>query len=129
VDAWMAERRTLEGFPDADRVTNAELLELPCEVLIPAAIQNQITGANAARLRCRLVVEGANGPTNLEADEILNGRGIFVVPDILANAGGVTVSYFEWVQGLQHFFWSEDEVNSRLTTLMQRAFAEVLATA
>ncbi|MEW6273435.1 MAG: Glu/Leu/Phe/Val dehydrogenase [Thermodesulfobacteriota bacterium] len=129
VDAWLAEHRALEGFPGADRVTNAELLELPCDVLIPAAIQNQITGANAGRLRCRMVVEGANGPTDLDADEILAARDVLVVPDILANAGGVTVSYFEWVQGLQHFFWSEDEVNSRLTTLMQRAFAEVLATA
>jgi glutamate dehydrogenase (NAD(P)+) len=129
VDRWVAEHHGLEGFPDADGVSNAALLELPCDVLIPAAIQNQITGANAERLRCKLVVEGANGPTDLDADEILRRRGILVVPDILANAGGVTVSYFEWVQSLQHFFWSEDEVNSRLVTLMQKAFAEVLATA
>jgi glutamate dehydrogenase (NAD(P)+) len=129
VDAWVAQHRALEGFPGADRVSNAELLELPCDVLVPAAIQNQITRANAGKLRCRMIVEGANGPTDLEADAILADRGVFVVPDILANAGGVTVSYFEWVQGLQHFFWSEDEVNSRLTTLMQRAFADVLATA
>ncbi len=129
VDRWVAESKFLEGFPEAERVTNAELLTLPCDVLIPAAIQNQITGANADRLRCRLIVEGANGPTDLDADEILDRRGIFVVPDILANAGGVTVSYFEWVQDVQRYFWTEDEVNSRLMTLMQRAFKEVLATA
>jgi glutamate dehydrogenase/leucine dehydrogenase len=105
------------------------VLELPCEILIPAAIQNQITAENAAKLNCRLVVEGANGPTTLEADDILADRNVFVVPDILANAGGVTVSYFEWVQSLQHFFWTEAEVNERLTTLMQRAFREILASA
>jgi len=129
VDAWIAEHRVLEGFPDAEAVSNTDLLELPCDVLVPAAIQNQINGDNAGRLRCKMIVEGANGPTNLEADAVLSERGIFVVPDILANAGGVTVSYFEWVQGLQHFFWSEDEVNSKLVTLMQRAFADVLAIA
>ena len=128
VDRWIAEHRALEGFPEAAGVSNTELLELPCDVLVPAAIQNQITGANAERLHCKLLVEGANGPTDLDADAILRRRGILVVPDILANAGGVTVSYFEWVQGLQHFFWSEDEVNSRLVTLMKKAFAEVLAT-
>jgi len=129
VDGWIAQNRYLEGFPDADGVSNKDLLELPCDVLIPAAIQSQITGANAERLRCKLVVEGANGPTDLDADAILAERKILLVPDILANAGGVTVSYFEWVQSLQHFFWTEDEVNSRLTTLMQRAFADVLAVA
>lgn len=129
VDAWLKEHRSLEGFPGAAGVSNTDLLELPCDVLIPAAIQGQITGANAERLRCKLLVEGANGPTDLDADEILARRGILVVPDILANAGGVTVSYFEWVQSLQHFFWSEDEVNARLTTLMQKAFADVLAVA
>jgi glutamate dehydrogenase (NAD(P)+) len=127
VDAWIRENRTLDGFPDALPVSNADLLELPCDVLIPAAIQNQITEKNADRIRCRLLVEGANGPTTLEADAILARRGIFVVPDILANAGGVTVSYFEWVQGLQHFLWTEDEVNNRLISLMQQAFREVLA--
>jgi glutamate dehydrogenase (NAD(P)+) len=129
VDRWVAEHRALEGFPGAEGVTNAELLCLPCDVLIPAAIQHQITGANAERLRCRLLVEGANGPTDLDADAILARRGILVVPDILANAGGVTVSYFEWVQSLQHFFWDEDEVNTRLVTLMRKAFADVLAAA
>ncbi|HPG25761.1 MAG TPA: glutamate dehydrogenase, partial [Myxococcota bacterium] len=100
-----------------------------CDVLIPAAIQNQITDENAGRLQCRVMVEGANGPTTLEADDILADRGIFVVPDILANAGGVTVSYFEWVQGLQQFFWSEKEVNERLVRLMRDAYGEVALTA
>jgi glutamate dehydrogenase/leucine dehydrogenase len=126
VDAWLRENRFLEGFPGAEAVGNEALLELPCEILIPAAIQNQLTAHNAGRLRCRIVVEGANGPTTLEADAILAERGIFVVPDILANSGGVVVSYFEWVQGLQQFFWTEEEVNSRLITLMRRAFREVL---
>jgi glutamate dehydrogenase (NAD(P)+) len=126
VDEWIKKHQYLEGFPDADYVSNAELLELECDILIPAALQNQLTDRNADRLRCRMVVEGANGPTTLEADAILRDRGIFVVPDILANAGGVTVSYFEWVQGLQHYLWSEDEINTRLIELMRRAFAEIL---
>jgi glutamate dehydrogenase (NAD(P)+) len=129
LDAFIRENHFVEGFPDAEAVSNADLLELPCEILIPAAIQNQITEKNAERLRCRLLVEGANGPSTLEADAILARRGIFVVPDILANAGGVTVSYFEWVQGLQHFLWTEQEVNNRLIELMQQAFREVLAVA
>ena len=129
LDEWVAEHRFLEGYPGADAVSNSELLELPCEILIPAAVQNQITETNAHRVQCRVLVEGANGPTSLEADSILADRGIFVVPDILANAGGVTVSYFEWVQGLQQFFWSEEEVNTRLIDVMQRAFREVLAVA
>jgi glutamate dehydrogenase (NAD(P)+) len=129
VDAWVRENRYLQGFPGAEAVTNAELLALPCDILIPAARQNQVTGENADRVQCRLMVEGANGPTTLEADQILRSRGIFVVPDILANAGGVTVSYFEWVQGLQQFFWTEEEVNNRLIRLMQRAFDGVLGVA
>jgi glutamate dehydrogenase (NAD(P)+) len=129
LDRLLAERGSLKDFPAAERVTNAELLELPCDVLIPAAIQNQVTEHNASRLRCRVMVEGANGPTTLGADRILAERGISVVPDVLANAGGVTVSYFEWVQDSQHLFWTEDEVNTRLTSIMQRAFREVLGTA
>jgi glutamate dehydrogenase (NAD(P)+) len=129
VDDWVRKHPYLEGFPGADAISNSELLELECEVLIPAALQNQITDANAERVRCRMMVEGANGPTTLEADAILQDRGIFVVPDILANAGGVTVSYFEWVQGLQHFLWTEDEINNRLIELVRRAFHEVLTLA
>jgi glutamate dehydrogenase/leucine dehydrogenase len=115
----------LEGFAGAERIENRELLEQPCDVLIPAAVENQLTEENAGRLRCRMVVEGANGPTTLEADAILRERGIPVVPDVLANAGGVTVSYFEWLQGSQHFFWTEDEVNAKLIQLMQKAYREV----
>jgi glutamate dehydrogenase (NAD(P)+) len=125
VDRWIAENGQLEGLPGAGAVTNEELLELPCDVLIPAAVQNQLTGKNAGRVQARMVVEGANGPTTLEADAVFQQRGITVVPDILANAGGVTVSYFEWVQGLQQFFWSEQEVNDRLIRLMQRASKDV----
>jgi glutamate dehydrogenase (NAD(P)+) len=121
VDRWLAENGQLKGLPGTAAVSNEELLELPCDVLIPAAVQNQLTEKNARDVRARLVVEGANGPTTLEADHIFLERGITVVPDILANAGGVTVSYFEWVQGLQQFFWSEQEVNDRLIRLMQRA--------
>jgi glutamate dehydrogenase (NAD(P)+) len=129
VDAWVAEHRMLEGFPGSDALAPHEVLEVPCDILIPAAVQNQITASNAGRLRCRMVVEGANGPTTLEADDILRDRGVFVVPDILANAGGVTVSYFEWVQDAQQFFWTEEEVNRRLLDIMQRAYREVHAVA
>jgi glutamate dehydrogenase (NAD(P)+) len=116
-------------FPGADSITNAELLELPCDVLIPAALERQLTGKNASRVRAKIISEGANGPTEPEADEIFFDRGIFVIPDILCNAGGVTVSYFEWVQGLQFFFWDEDEVNAELGQIMNRAFDEVMAIA
>ncbi len=114
---------------DAEQITNQELLELDCEILVPAAIGEQITEANAPKLRCKMVVEGANGPTTPGADDILFERNIFVVPDILANAGGLTVSYFEWVQNLQELIWSEEEVSERLQRIMKRAFAEVLSTA
>jgi glutamate dehydrogenase (NAD(P)+) len=107
-------------------ITNQELLELKCDVLVPAAIENQIMEKNAPRIKAKIVAEGANGPTTPEADEILNGKGIFIVPDILANAGGVTVSYFEWVQNLQELIWSEEEVLDRLTRIMQKGFKEVL---
>jgi glutamate dehydrogenase (NAD(P)+) len=108
-----------------ENLTNRELLELNCDLLIPAALENQITRENAARLGCRILVEGANGPTTPEADDILYDRGIFVVPDILANAGGVTVSYFEWVQNLQELLWSEEEVADRLQKILVRSFKEV----
>ncbi len=119
------EHGTLMGMPNTESVTNAELLELPCDVLIPAAMENQLTGRNASRVKARLIIEGANGPTAPEADHIFNDRGIVVVPDILANAGGVTVSYFEWVQDLQRFFWAENEINERLETLMMRSYRAV----
>ena len=112
----------------SDKVSNEELLELPCDVLIPAALEGQLTGKNASRVKAKLIVEGANGPTLPEADDIFIDRGIPVVPDILANAGGVTVSYFEWVQGLQEFFWDEDEVYRRLERILVRAFDEVTHT-
>jgi glutamate dehydrogenase (NAD(P)+) len=126
VDRWLLEERPLRDFPDAERVTSEELLTLPCEVLIPAALGGQITARNAPNLQCRILAEGANGPTTLEADAILADRNIFVIPDILANAGGVTASYFEWVQDAQQLLWSEDEMNQRLIAIMQRAFQEVL---
>jgi glutamate dehydrogenase (NAD(P)+) len=107
-------------------ITNQELLELDCDILVPAAIENQITEKNAARIKAKIITEGANGPTTPEADAILNEKGIFLVPDILANAGGVTVSYFEWVQNLQELIWSEEEVLDRLTRIMQRSFKEVM---
>jgi glutamate dehydrogenase (NAD(P)+) len=111
---------------DETEISNQELLELDCDILVPAAIENQITEKNAGRIKAKVISEGANGPTTPEADEILNGKGVFVVPDILANAGGVTVSYFEWVQNLQELIWSEEEVLDRLTRIMQRSFKEVL---
>ncbi len=119
------ENGRISGFRDADAVTNDELLTLPCDILIPAAIEKQITEANAHRITAKLVAEGANGPTTPEADAILHDRGIMVLPDIFANAGGVTVSYFEWVQALQAFAWTENEVNSRLQAIMARAFHDV----
>ena len=116
----------LDGFPECEKISGSELLELECDILIPAAGEMQITGDNAKKLKCKIVAEGANGPTTLEADRILRDRGIFVIPDILANAGGVTVSYFEWVQDLQNFFWTEEEVNNKLRQILMRAFHEVL---
>jgi glutamate dehydrogenase (NAD(P)+) len=106
-------------------VTNEELLELPCQVLAPCAIEGQITRANAPRIKAKLVVEGANGPTTMEADDMLTAQGVMVIPDILANAGGVTVSYFEWVQDLQSHFWTVEDVNAKLTEIMSRSFREV----
>jgi glutamate dehydrogenase (NAD(P)+) len=119
----------LEGYPDGDTVTNAELLELPCDILAPCALQNQLTEANAPNIQAKMIAEGANGPTSLEADEILNDRGIFVIPDILGNAGGVTVSYFEWVQGLQNYTWTLDQINERLHATLTTAFASTIARA
>jgi len=117
------------GFPGADRVTNEELLELPCDILVPSALEAQIHGENAPRIRTRMIVEGANGPLTPDADQVFVERGIPVIPDILANAGGVIVSYFEWVQGLQQFFWTEEEVNQNLERTLVRAFHRVWQTA
>jgi glutamate dehydrogenase (NAD(P)+) len=125
VDAWRLAHGHLEGFPDAEAVTNAALLELPCGVLVLAATENQVTAENAGRIAARVVAEGANGPTTLEADAILAQRGIPVLPDILTNAGGVAVSYFEWVQDLQRFFWDREEIRSRLHDLMSDALSRV----
>jgi glutamate dehydrogenase/leucine dehydrogenase len=114
------------GTKQGDNITNEELLELDCDILIPSALENQITQKNARKIKTKIIAEGANGPTNTEADEILHDRGIFMVPDILANAGGVTVSYFEWVQNLQELLWSEEEISDRLTRILKKSFAEVL---
>ncbi|MFI5385567.1 MAG: Glu/Leu/Phe/Val dehydrogenase, partial [Fimbriimonadales bacterium] len=117
----------IRDYKDAEQVSNEELLELPCEVLIPAAISGQLTRENAGKVKAKLIVEGANGPTTPDADNIFSDKGIMCVPDVLANAGGVVVSYFEWVQDLQNFFWEENEVNHKLTRIMKASFANVEA--
>jgi glutamate dehydrogenase (NAD(P)+) len=121
--------RFLEGYSGADAISNEKLLELECAVLAPCALQNQITAENAERINCSIVAEGANGPTTLEADEILTDAGVFIIPDILANAGGVTVSYFEWVQGTQNYMWTLDQINERLRQVITGAFERVVARA
>jgi glutamate dehydrogenase (NAD(P)+) len=123
---YVKQNRTLEGFQGGDAITNEELLTCDVDVLLPAALENVITSKNAAKIQAKIVCEGANGPTTAGADSILDEKEIFVIPDILANAGGVTVSYFEWVQDRGGYFWSEDTVNERLTDIMRRSFAEVL---
>ncbi len=120
---------TVVGFPEADQITNPELIELQCDILMPAALENQITTENASRIKARIIGEAANGPTTPDADAILFDRGVFVIPDILASAGGVTVSYFEWVQGLQEFFWTEREVNAQLERVIVGAFQNILRVA
>jgi glutamate dehydrogenase (NAD(P)+) len=129
IAAYAKEHRSLAGCTLGERVTNAELLELPCDILVPAALQGQITAENADRIRCKLIAEGANGPTTVEADEILSDRGIFVLPDILANAGGVTVSYFEWLQGRHSHAWTIEEVNRRLQQILLGAFQRSMSRA
>ena len=126
VDAFKRETGRVQGLPGADRVSNAELLEIECDILIPAAIENQIDAHNAPHIKAKIVAEAANGPTSPEADRILHDRGVFVIPDILCNAGGVTVSYFEWVQDLQNLFWREATINARLKEVMVKSFNEVL---
>ena len=123
---YMTTRGSVVGFPQGDAISNPDLLELDCEVLMPCAMENQITAANASRVKAKIVAEGANGPLTPEADQILQENGVFVIPDILCNAGGVTVSYFEWVQDLQSFFWGEDEINERLRQIMVRSFNQIL---
>jgi glutamate dehydrogenase (NAD(P)+) len=127
--AWVKQRRTFEGYPHGDHITNDELLTLDVDVLVPAALENVITTKNANKIRAKIICEGANGPTTAAADSILEEKGIFVIPDILANAGGVTVSYFEWVQDRGGYFWSEDTVNDRLRDIMVKGFRDVLDTA
>ena len=127
VIAWKREHGTVVGFPGADEVTNQEILEVPCDILVPAALENQITRQNADRIQAKVVAEAANGPTTPEADAILYDRGVFLIPDILCNAGGVTVSYFEWVQDMQSFFWTEERINESLKEIMDRAFEAVHA--
>ena len=122
---YLRATRSFEGYEDVEFVSNSELLELDCDVLVPAATENQITSQNADRLKCKVLAEGANGPTTAGADEILHEKGIFVVPDILANAGGVTVSYFEWVQDRMGYFWREDVVNERLQDKMVASFNDL----
>lgn len=123
---YKTENDTLQGYPESEPITNRELLETECTILLPAALSEQITGENAGRLRCRILAEGANGPTTLEADKILQDKGVFIIPDILANAGGVIVSYFEWVQDLQKYFWGEKEINERLYGIITNAFKRTL---
>src|SRR5688572_15895095 len=127
LDAHVAETGSVTGFPGAEAISNADLITQPCDVLIPAAVGSQIHAGNAERVKASIVVEGANGPTTPEADITLRERGVTVVPDILANAGGVVVSYFEWVQGLQHYFWDESEIIAKLQEIMTRAFSRVWA--
>ncbi len=135
LDTWALEKhvertRTVVGFPEAEPITNEQLLLTPCDILVPAALERQITDKNAGKIRCRILAEAANGPTTPDADLILNQRPeIFVIPDILCNAGGVVVSYFEWVQDLQSFFWSESEVVDKLFRILEGAFTQTLGMA
>jgi glutamate dehydrogenase (NAD(P)+) len=126
--AQKKETGSVIGLKNTETITNAELLELPCDILVPAAFENQLIKANAGSVKARVVIEGANNPTTPEADRILGDNGVFVVPDILANTGGVIVSYLEWVQGLQFLFWEEEEVNEYLQSILTKAFTDVLQT-
>jgi glutamate dehydrogenase (NAD(P)+) len=129
LETYIAQNKTVVGFPESEPVTNEQLLLLPCDILVPAALEQQITGANAAKIKCRILAEAANGPTTPDADVILNQRSeIFIIPDILCNAGGVVVSYFEWVQDLQSFFWGETEVVDKLFRILETAWTQILNT-
>jgi glutamate dehydrogenase (NAD(P)+) len=125
----MAKNRTLKGYPNAEAISNEDLLALNVDILVPAAIDGVITKANMKNIKAKIISEGANGPITSEAQQYLEGQGTFIVPDILANAGGVIVSYFEWVQGLQQFFWNEKEVNEKLAEIMARSFNRVASNA
>jgi glutamate dehydrogenase (NAD(P)+) len=133
LDLWKLEKhvvetKTVANFPGSEPIANEQLLVTPCDILVPAALERQITEANAAKIQCRILAEAANGPTTPEADAIIAQRlEIFVIPDILCNAGGVVVSYFEWVQDLQSFFWTETEVTDKLFRILEGAFAQTLA--
>ena len=122
---YVSEHGRLSGFPGTDSLTNAELLELECDILVPAALESQITAENADQIKAKMIAEGANGPTTPEADRVLFDKGVMVLPDILANAGGVTVSYFEWAQNIQGYYWAEDEVNAKLERVMKHSFRDV----
>jgi glutamate dehydrogenase (NAD(P)+) len=124
---WVKEHKSLDGYKRGDSISNDDLLTLDVDVLVPAALENVITSKNADKVRARIICEGANGPTTAGADAILDEKGVFVIPDILANAGGVTVSYFEWVQDRGGYFWSEETVNDRLRDIMTRSFRDVLS--
>lgn len=128
LEKHVAKNRTVAQFPEAEPIANEQLLVLPCDILVPAALERQITETNAAKIQCRILAEAANGPTTPEADAILNERpDIFVLPDVLCNAGGVIVSYFEWVQDLQSFFWGETEVVDKLFRILENAFGQIVA--
>jgi glutamate dehydrogenase (NAD(P)+) len=133
LDLWglekhVAKNKSVAGFPEAEAITNEQLLVLPCDILVPAALERQITAANAGKIQCRILAEAANGPTTPEADEIIDQRPeIFVIPDVLCNAGGVVVSYFEWVQDLQSFFWGETEVVDKLFRILETAYTQVVS--
>jgi glutamate dehydrogenase (NAD(P)+) len=126
---WVKEKRQLAGYPKGETIPHEQVLTVDCDVLIPAATENVITRKNAPHIKAKIICEGANGPTSAAADKILEDKGVFVIPDILANAGGVTVSYFEWVQDRGGYFWDEDTVNRRLESIMVRSFTEVMAMA
>jgi glutamate dehydrogenase (NAD(P)+) len=123
---YLDNHKTFERYTNAEPVSNHELLEIDCEVLLPAATENQITSHNAQRIKCKILAEGANGPTTAAADDVLESKGVFVIPDILANAGGVTCSYFEWVQDRMGYFWKEEMVNERLKDIMVASFNDVV---
>jgi glutamate dehydrogenase (NAD(P)+) len=128
LEKHVAKARTVKGFPEAEPITNEQLLMLPCDILVPAALERQITEANAAKIQCRILAEAANGPTTPEADAILAQRPeIFIIPDVLCNAGGVIVSYFEWVQDLQSFFWGETEVVDKLFRILETAYSQIVS--